>query len=121
MVENVEILAVDQRLDAPVDNKVDPAQLRSVTLLVTTRQADRLAREQNKGNFHLSLRNPEDAELAPKVPEGRARVEQPVGPPAPDPKLVAREEKPEAPKVIPRVRPRIRTLRGTAWDAVELE
>jgi pilus assembly protein CpaB len=39
LLENVEILAVDQRIEAPADNKVDPNQLRSVTLLVTPDQA----------------------------------------------------------------------------------
>src|SRR5262249_46550409 len=39
LLQNVEILAVDQRVDAPAENKVDPKDLRSVTLLVTPNQA----------------------------------------------------------------------------------
>ncbi len=49
LVQNLEILAVDQRIDAPADNRVDPSQLRSVTLLVTPDQAARLGLAQNKG------------------------------------------------------------------------
>jgi pilus assembly protein CpaB len=58
--QNVEILAVDQRVDAPNENKVDPKELRSVTLLVTPDQAAQLALGQNKGTLQLSLRNPRD-------------------------------------------------------------
>ena len=61
LLQNVEILAVDQRLDAPTENKVDPRSLQSVTLLVTPDQAAKLELGQNKGSLHLTLRNPEDA------------------------------------------------------------
>lgn len=60
LVQSVEILAVDQRVDAPAENKVNPQELRSVTLLVTPREAALLALGQNKGILHLSLRNPQD-------------------------------------------------------------
>jgi pilus assembly protein CpaB len=60
LLQNVEILAVDQKIDAPVDNKVDPNELRSVTLLVNPDQATLLDLGQAKGTLHLSLRNIED-------------------------------------------------------------
>lgn len=60
LLQNVEILAVDQRVDAPAENKVDVKELRSVTLLVTPNQATKLDLGQNKGTLHLSLRHPED-------------------------------------------------------------
>jgi pilus assembly protein CpaB len=63
LVQNLEILAVDQRTDAPADNRVDPSQLRSVTLLVTPDEAAKLALAQHKGALHLSLRNHRDDEL----------------------------------------------------------
>ena len=66
LLQNVEILAVDQRVDAPADNKMDSALLRSVTLLVTPSQAAKLSLGQNKGTLHLTLRNPKD-ELAAAV------------------------------------------------------
>jgi pilus assembly protein CpaB len=65
LLQNVEILAVDQRVEAPADNKVD-ANLRSVTLLVTPEQALLLDLAGNKGTMHLSLRNPNDVVTAPK-------------------------------------------------------
>jgi pilus assembly protein CpaB len=64
LLQNVEILAVDQRVEAPVENRVDPKELRSVTLLVTPDQAERLDLGQNKGTLHLSLRHPGDSSPA---------------------------------------------------------
>jgi pilus assembly protein CpaB len=60
LIQRVEILAVDQRIDAPADNKVDVKELRSVTLLVTPNQANLLDLGQNKGTLHLALRNLDD-------------------------------------------------------------
>ena len=66
LLQNVEILAVDQKVEAPADNKVDSTNLRSVTLLVTPTSAAKLSLGQSKGTLHLTLRNPED-NLAAKV------------------------------------------------------
>lgn len=60
LLQAVEVLAVDQRLDAPSENRVDPRQLRSVTLVVSPDQAALLDLGQNMGILTLSLRNPED-------------------------------------------------------------
>jgi pilus assembly protein CpaB len=68
LVQNLEILAVDQQLDAPSDNRVDPKQLRSVTLLVTPAQASRLSLAHNKGALHLALRNHADDRLVHTAP-----------------------------------------------------
>ena len=68
LVQNLEILAVDQRIDAPADNRIDPTQLRSVTLLVSPDQAVRLGLAQNKGALHLSLRNHKDEQLVHTSP-----------------------------------------------------
>jgi pilus assembly protein CpaB len=64
LLQNLEILAVDQSIDAPPENKVDSKQLRSVTLLVTPDQAAKLGLAQNKGSLHLSLRNLKDDQHA---------------------------------------------------------
>jgi pilus assembly protein CpaB len=83
LLQNVEILAVDQRVDIPADNKVDVKELRSATLLVTPNEAAKLDLGQNKGTLHLALRNPEDNQI---VPTRRATladiglVQQVVGP-----------------------------------------
>jgi pilus assembly protein CpaB len=74
LLQNVEILAVDQRVEAPADNKVDP-NLRSVTLLVTQAQAAKLALGQNKGTLQLTLRNPEDNQPARVTPATLADIQ----------------------------------------------
>jgi pilus assembly protein CpaB len=68
LLQNVEILAVDQRIEAPVENKVSANDLRSVTLLVTPSQAAKLTLGQEKGKLHLSLRNEQDKAAAKVTP-----------------------------------------------------
>ncbi len=133
LLQNVEILAVDQRVDAPAENKVDPKELRSVTLLVTPSQAAKLDLGQNKGTLHLSLRNPEDPEPADTRPVtladlrfsqekpwderardllgalGKAMASRPAEKPSPPPT-------PAAPPAV-----RIRTLKGTREGVVVLQ
>jgi hypothetical protein len=72
LMEDVKILAVDPRIDAPAENRIDPNRLTSVafsvTLLVTPDQATMLALGQTKGTLHLSFRGPEanqSADLRP--------------------------------------------------------
>src|SRR5262249_16299494 len=60
LLHDVEILAVDQRIDAPAENKVDVKEMRSVTLLVSPDEANILELGQSKGNLYLTLRNRDD-------------------------------------------------------------
>jgi pilus assembly protein CpaB len=60
ILKNIEILAVDQKIYAPAENKVDVKEMRSVTLLVTPNEANVLELGQSKGSLHLALRHPED-------------------------------------------------------------
>jgi pilus assembly protein CpaB len=60
LLQNVEVLAVDQRLQAPAENKNNLKELQSVTLLVTPEEAQKLDLGQNKGLLHLTLRHPDD-------------------------------------------------------------
>jgi pilus assembly protein CpaB len=60
LLQNVEILAVDQSVEAPAENKVNSNDLRSVTLLVTPNQAAKLSLGQSSGTLHLMLRNAND-------------------------------------------------------------
>ncbi len=82
LLQAVEILAVDQQLDAPAENRIDPKGLRSVTLLVTPEQAGLLDLGQNMGQLTLSLRNPDDRSEAQTRPatlaDIRYRQERPV-------------------------------------------
>src|SRR5262249_33279263 len=74
LLQSVEILAVDQQLDAPADNKTNPRDLGSVTLLVTPAQAALLDLGQNLGLLTLSLRNPDDKDEAKTTPATLADV-----------------------------------------------
>lgn len=74
LLQMIQVLAVDQRLDAPAENKVDPKNLRSVTLLVTPDQAALLDLGQTLGQLALSLRNPEDKEEARTRPATLADI-----------------------------------------------
>lgn len=83
LLQNAEILAVDQRVEAPAENKVDTKDLRSVTLLVTPHQANLLDLGQNKGTLHLALRSHEDEADAGTRPvtlrDVRLTAEAPLG------------------------------------------
>ncbi len=85
LLQNVEILAVDQKMDSPSDNKVDTKDLRSVTLLVTPQQANLLDLGQNKGMLHLALRNRQDNEAAQTKPATPNDRWPPPLPKAPEP------------------------------------
>src|SRR5271157_5555900 len=112
LLQNVEILAVDQKMDAPSDNKVDTKDLRSVTLLVNPQQANLLDLGQNKGMLHLALRNLEDNEASQTKPATLIELRPPVPPPLPPPL-------PKAPEPPPTVS--IRTIRGVREGAVLIQ
>lgn len=73
LLQNVEILAVNQRLDSPADDRPE-AKLSSVTLLVTQQQASLLGLAQRSGNLSLSLRNPEDLSIQEIEPISLAAI-----------------------------------------------
>ena len=113
LLQNVEILAVDQKMDAPSNNKVDTKELRSVTLLVNPQQANLLDLGQNKGILHLALRNLEDNKAAQTKPATLIDLRPPV-PKAPEPPPL-----PKAPEPPPTVS--IRTIRGVREGAVLIQ
>jgi pilus assembly protein CpaB len=102
LLQSVEILAVDQRLDAPSDNKVNLKELSSVTLLVTPEQAALLDLGQNAGQLTLALRNPEDnaSALARPALLANIRFRQEEPKPAPSP---PRQPPPDGSPKKPRV------------------
>lgn len=75
LLQSIEILAVDQRLDAPADNKVNPHELSSVTLLVTPDQVALLDLGQNLGQLTLALRNSQDDDQPSTAPATLADVQ----------------------------------------------
>jgi pilus assembly protein CpaB len=85
LLQAVEILAIDQSLESPAENKTEPTELRSVTLLVEPRQAAFLDLGQNLGQLTLSLRNSDDTAEAATEPatlaELRFQQEPPTGEP----------------------------------------
>jgi pilus assembly protein CpaB len=122
LLQYIEILAVDQRLDAPDNNKVDPKTLKSVTLKVTPDQALKLALGMNKGLLHLSLRNSEDRAEADTRPATMAdlrfsqgRLTQPTSPTGAAGDVVV------ANYVSPISYGEIRTIRGSNQGTVRIE
>lgn len=126
ILQNLELLAVHTLVDAPADAKASPNETRSVTLLVTPRQASILDLAQDKGKLHLSLRNSLD-EI--QIDETRATLAdlglpptppkpEPAGPPPPvaPPAPVEAEEAEGPPPVVLT----IRTLRGTVMGRDEI-
>jgi pilus assembly protein CpaB len=119
LLQNLEILAVDQRTEVPQNNKIDSTELRSVTLLVTPAEAARLDLGQNKGTLRLTLRNPTDKVTL--VVDPVTLTELNMNPeeiehertPVPSP-VVIPVELPSPPPARPKkVIPQIRVIRGT--------
>jgi len=81
LLENVEVLAVDDKIDVPAANRTEGAQMKSVTVQVQPAEADKLTPALSKGTVQLSLRNPGDESRAP--PRLAAPVAAPVEPPRP--------------------------------------
>jgi pilus assembly protein CpaB len=107
LLQNLEVMAVDQLVEAPAQNKVNTNTLRSVTLQVTPDEALQLELGQNRGTLHLSLRNPEDVKDAHTKPATLAalklhqeplKVAAETPPPAPPPVV-------EEPKAPPKPKP----------------
>ncbi len=90
ILENVRVLAVDQ---TAATEKNEPVVVRAVTLEVTPPQAEVLVKWKEQGSIQLTLRNPLDEKVQPRVEK------------------VAEAPKP-APKVAPRA-PTVTVIRGT--------
>lgn len=112
LLQQVELLAVHTTIDAPSSDKAKPTETRSVTLLVTPRDAAILDLGQNKGTLHLSLRNIKDETTheTPPVTMTDLGLTGPATAPTPEsePELLAATEE-TATVTLP-----IRTMRGTA-------
>lgn len=128
LLQNVEILAVDQQIEVPSENRVDTRDLRSVTLLTSPADAARLDLAQNKGTLRLSLRNPEDSlvddiEMATLLGIQDSSVPTFTVRAAKVPIFVDSERDSEPTPTVSRPREiviPIRTLRGTSSGAVYL-
>jgi pilus assembly protein CpaB len=144
LLQNIKVLAVDRHLEVPAAAKADVKELRSVTLLLTPAQANKLAAKLDNvqaGTLHLTLRKPGDENAEPEpvspadpklakvaaAPEKREEAKAPESAP-PDRPVSSRRES-FLPDVLPALPiapatpapPVIRTLRGTMQGAVELQ
>jgi pilus assembly protein CpaB len=81
LMQAVEVLAVDQKQDAPESHQFDPKALASVTLLVTPEQANVLDLAQNMGTLSFALRNASDVEDAAVAPATLAEIRRLAMPP----------------------------------------
>ena len=134
LLQNVEILAVDQKTVAPAENKMDAKELRSVTLLVTPQQANELGLAQKRGLLHLDLRNLDDSQDAHTRPTTMSDLRFQQGPSwdqrakvlleawgkamsqrKPEQKVVEAPKPPEPPPLTT-----IRTVRGVREGAVQI-
>jgi pilus assembly protein CpaB len=79
LLQLVEVLAVEQLLNAPAENKVP--KMRSVTLLVSPNQAQKLSLAQSKGTLHLTLRNDTDESPVETNPVSLAEIRLSEEPP----------------------------------------
>jgi Flp pilus assembly protein CpaB len=110
LLENVEVIAVDDKLDSTGAAKAEGTTIKSVTVQLKPEDAATLAPALTRGAIHLSMRNPTD--------EGRAPRRPVVAKPPP------RREVAEAPKPAPApalpIPVTIRTLRGTREGVIHL-
>jgi pilus assembly protein CpaB len=118
LLQRIEILAVDDQIDAPVENRVDAKEMRSVTLLVTPNQANMLSLAQTKGTLHLSLRSDGDTNASETEPvflkDLRLQRDMPE-----DPNLFNTSEE-EEPAKRGRGYLRIRTFKGATDGVIPL-
>ncbi|WP_165069000.1 Flp pilus assembly protein CpaB [Paludisphaera rhizosphaerae] len=126
ILQNIELLAVHTLVDAPVEAKANLSETRSVTLLVTPRQASILDLAQDKGKLHLSLRNsldetPVDETRATLADLGLPETPSKPEPAAPPPAIAAPTPppppEPEEPELVVLT---VRTLRGTVAGRDEI-
>jgi pilus assembly protein CpaB len=105
LLQNVEVLAVDNRLEpsAAADSKVgDQRDLRSVTLLVTLKDAGKLDLAQQMGTLYLVLRGANDTEVVKTEPVTVADLKFPQQPkPAEDAKKPEEKPRKQAPPPPP--------------------
>jgi pilus assembly protein CpaB len=114
ILQNVEVLAVDQTYDK---NDNDPITVKSVTLLVSPEDAEKLALAANEGKLQLTLRNSSDSLLSSTAGQHIGQLLSPAKPKAVPRKKTSRpraKPKPKAkvsssPKVVEVIRANVRS------------
>ncbi|MEK7216485.1 MAG: Flp pilus assembly protein CpaB [Chloroflexota bacterium] len=114
LLSKIEVLTVDQiTIPSGGEAKVNVNDLRSLTLLVTPKDAEKLTEAQTTGSLQVTLRNPEDEVVVAEGPEQ----------PKQEPKTDGSANPQTPPAVVtPRLVPAsIRTLRGSDEGTIHLE
>jgi len=114
LLQHVEVLAVDQLIDAPHENRIDLRELRSVTLLVNPDDAAKLTLGQSRGSLQLTLRSPHDDQ---RQDVSLATINELMGRRAPPP-VAEPEPAPTPLPVLTAPTLHIRTLRGVQSGAI---
>lgn len=113
ILQNVEVLAVDQTYNK--NNDTDPVVVKSVTLVVSPDEAEKLALASNEGKLQLVLRNGTDLEMrntdGVKISQFNGHVEPTPQPrilrPRPEPVKIEEEEEPA--RVVEVIRANVRS------------
>jgi pilus assembly protein CpaB len=121
ILQNVEVLAVDQTY---VTDSDDPRQVRSVTLLVTPEEAEKLTLAANEGVLQLALRSASDEELHKSdgvaLKELMRKNQPPPAPRKPAPQPVVKKEPPPPPPPEPVVKT-VEIIRPNKREEVQFE
>ncbi len=105
VLRDIKVLAVDQKART---DKNDPVVVRAVTLELTPRESEELAKAREEGRIQLTLRNP----LTEEEPQMVAEVE-PVSEPAP---AAAPEPAKKAPVRRYSAPPSVIVIKGVDWE-----
>ena len=115
LLQNIEVLAVAEYLDAPAENKVQ--KLSSVTLSCTPENCEKLSLGGSKGTLHLTLRNRKDTADAETRVLAMSELQYTEEPPQAEMVAPASLPAPTFEKhIIPAVR--VRTMRATGSGSV---
>ncbi len=109
ILQNVEVLAVDQTYK---QNEDEPITVKSVTLLVTPEEAEKLALASNEGKLQLSLRGSVDAQVYDTNGVKMSQLIKPKTQPTYRPPVTSKpkvEKAPEEPKVVEIYRANVRS------------
>lgn len=102
VLSDIKVLAVDQKART---DKNDPVVVRAVTLELSPKESEELARAREEGRIQLTLRNPLTEETAPKIVAEAA----PVTEPAPEPVKKQPARRYSAP-------PSVIVIKGVDWE-----
>lgn len=105
VLRDVKVLAVDQKART---DKNDPIVVRAVTLELTPKESEELAKAREEGRIQLTLRNP----MSEEKPQPVVAEAEPVSEPAPAPV----EPKPQPKRSYSSAPPSVIVIKGVDWE-----